>query len=155
MYNYYDMDENPIEKIEYVKNLYDIQEHKVEQEKYMKDLLFADYVRKVKSNLSRYDYMDDVFSEAGKQVNKKLKKERLQFEAIQNFIIEDFLNGNKNFKLKNIVTCGYEGYAKMAVFEGYGQSFEIAIPIMKNITTKNIEYAYDGMFAFSCKDIKC
>ena len=152
MYNFYD-DENQsfIRDIEYVKGLYDAQVNKVKQEEYMKDLLFADYVRKVKSHKSRYDYID-IFKDAISQIGKKTKKERPQLETVKDFVVEDFLNGDKSFKLTNIINCGYEGYAYEVVFEGYGQVFYIDIPVMKNITTENIEYAHNGMFVFAVKE---
>ena len=52
MYDFYDFKEkDPVADIEYVKGMYDAQVHKVKQEEYMKDLLFADFVRKVKKSL--------------------------------------------------------------------------------------------------------
>ena len=60
MYNFYD-DENQsfLKDIEYVRGLYECQVNKVRQEEYMKDLLFRDYVGKVKMHRSRYDYIDE------------------------------------------------------------------------------------------------
>ena len=56
MYDFYDYKkQDPIADIEYVRGMYEAQVHKVEQEEYMKNLLFADFVRKVKKNTSRYD----------------------------------------------------------------------------------------------------
>ena len=78
MKSFYDyMEEDPIAKIEYSKGLYNDQVHKVEKEEYIKNLLFADYVSKVKAHKSRYDYVgDNLFKEAGSQIGNKKKKER-------------------------------------------------------------------------------
>jgi hypothetical protein len=153
MYNFYD-DENQnfIKDIEYVKGLYETQVDKVKQEEYMKDLLFADYVRKVRNHKSRYDYIENVFKEAQKQVDKKKKKEREQLSVLEKFIRDDFFNNNSNFKIVNIMSGGYESYYWGVEIEGYGQSIEISIPNMNSINTKNFKHAHDGMFAFFIKE---
>ena len=156
MYNFYD-DENQnfLKDIEYVKGMYEAQVSKVKQEEYMKDLLFLDYVRKVRSHKSRYDYIENVFKEAQGQVGKKKKKEREQLSVLEEFIRDDFFNNNKSFKITRIISGGYEGYYWGIELEGYGQTVEIIIPNMNNISTKNFEHAYKGMFAFSLKDTCC
>jgi hypothetical protein len=156
MYNFYD-DENQnfLKDIEYVKGLYEAQVHKVKQEEYMKDLLFADYVRKVRCHQSRYDYIENIFKEAQSQIGKKKKKEREQLAVLEQFIREDFFSNNSNFKIVKIISGGYEGYYWGIELEGYGQTVEITIPNMNHISTKNFEYAYKGMFVFSVKDTCC
>lgn len=157
MYNFYDDDSYGfIKDIEYVKGMYNAQVHKVKQEEYMRDLLFADYVRKVRLHKSRYDIIgSDFFREAQNQIDKKKKKERDKFETLKSFIMEDFLNNNKNFKLISIVSCGYEGYSWRMEFEYFNNIISINIPMMESINVENIKYAYDGMFAFSIKENSC
>lgn len=156
MYDFYDsMEKDPITEIEYVKGMYNAQVHKVKQEEYVKDLLFADYVRKVKSHRSRYDYMENVFREARGQLDKKKKKEREQLSIIEEFIKKDFLANCHLFKLTNIISGGYEGYYWSVEFEGFGQTFYIFIPNMNQINTKNIKSAHDGMFAFTVRESSC
>lgn len=153
MYDWYDSREvDLVAEIEYVKGLYDAQAKKVKQEEYVKSLMFADYVRRVKNNKSRYDYIKDIFKAAQSQTDKKKKKEREQLTTIENFMRDDFLCNNRNFKITRIISGGYESYYYSVEFEGYGQTFAIVIPVMDNINTKNIEHAYDGMFAFSVKE---
>ena len=146
-----DSDKKALESIEYSKNLYDAQKKKVSQEKYIENLLFADYVSKVKANKSQYDYVD-MFQEAQKEVGKKLKKEREHLEIVKSFVVKDFLNNDKNFKLTEIMSGGWESYYWSVHFEGYGKAFYIQIPMMKNITTSNFEYANCGKFAFAIKE---
>ena len=157
MYDFYDyMEKDPIAEIEYVKGMYNAQVHKVKQEEYMKDLLFADYVRKVKAHKSRYDYIgSNTFREAQSQIGKKTKKERDKLEVIKSFIMEDFLNDNKNFKLTEIISGGYEGYVWHINFEYFSHTIQITIPMMGNINVQNIKHAHDGMFAFSIKESSC
>ena len=154
MKSFYDyMEEDPIAKIEYSKGLYNDQVHKVEKEEYIKNLLFADYVSKVKVHKSRYDYVgDNLFKEAGSQIGNKKKKEREQLAVLENFIREDFFNGDNSFKITNIISGGYENYYYSVELEGYGQTVIISIPMMSNINVQNFEYAYKGMFAFSVKE---
>lgn len=154
MKNFYDyMEEDPIAKIEYSKGLYNDQVHKVEKEEYIKNLLFADYVSKVKAHKSRYDYVgDNLFKEAGSQIGNKKKKERERLAVLENFIREDFFNGNNNFKITHITSGGYESYYWGVELEGYGQTVIISIPMMSNINVQNFEHAYKGMFAFSVKE---
>lgn len=153
MKSFYDyMEEDPIAKIEYSKGLYNDQVHKVEKEEYIKNLLFADYVGKVKRHQSRYDFIENVIKEAQSQVGKKKKKEREQLSILENFIREDFFNGDNSFKITHITSGGYESYYYSVELEGYGQTIIISIPMMSNINMQNFEHAYKGMFAFSVKE---
>ena len=153
MKSFYDyMEEDPIAKIEYSKGLYNDQVHKIEKEEYIKNLLFADYVGKVKRHQSRYDFIENVIKEAQSQVGKKKKKEREQLSVLENFIREDFFNGDNSFKITHITSGGYESYYYSVELEGYGQTVIISIPMMSNINVQNFEHAYKGMFAFSVKE---
>lgn len=153
MKSFYDyMEEDPIAKIEYSKGLYNDQVHKVEKEEYIKNLLFADYVGKVKRHQSRYDFIENVIKEAQSQVGKKKKKEREQLSVLENFIRKDFFNGDNSFKITHITSGGYESYYYSVELEGYGQTVIISIPMMSNINVQNFEHAYKGMFAFSVKE---
>ena len=153
MKSFYDyMEEDPIAKIEYSRGLYNDQVHKVEKEEYIKNLLFADYVGKVKRHQSRYDFIENVIKEAQSQVGKKKKKGREQLSVLENFIREDFFNGDNSFKITHITSGGYESYYYSVELEGYGQTVIISIPMMSNINVQNFEHAYKGTFAFSVKE---
>lgn len=156
MYDFYDYKkEDPIADIEYVKGMYDAQVHKVKQEEYMRDLLFADYVKKVRKHISRYDLMENIFKEAQKQVDKKKKKEREQLLALEEFMQDDFFDSSSCFKITSIISGGFENYNWNVEFEGCGQTIRISIPNMNNIGIDNIKHAYDGRFAFSVKESSC
>ena len=141
---------NVIKNIEYVKSLYDLQQLKVKNEKYIEDLLLQDYVRTIKKNVSRYEFVD--FNSAQKEINEKAKSKRKSIELLRSLMLCDFLNDDESFKITHIMSCGYENYAWAIEFEGCGITFRIDIPIMKNLTTKNIGYASNGMFSFMVKD---
>lgn len=152
MYNFYNDYKDFISEIENAKNMYYAQIQKVKQEKYIESLLFTDYVRKVKANLSRYDYIENMFDVAQKQINKKGKKEKEQLETIESFIKKDFLNNDNNFNLINIIRGGLEAYYYDVEFDGYGITFRISIPMINNIDVRNFDYANKGMFAFIVKE---
>lgn len=157
MYDNYE--EKVIDNINYMKSLYDAQVLKLEREECIKILLFEDYVKQIKSNISRYDYLEDVFRSAQEELRKKLnkelsKKDYKNLKCIETNVMGDFLNNDKNFKLTGIVSGGYEGYYWSLEFEGYEKKFCIQIPVMKYITTKNIKYANHGKFVFSVEKSK-
>lgn len=148
MYGYDNMEVSKVDEIEYAKKMYDAQAKKVNEETYIQNVLKVNFVNQVKSDITRYDLVNDTFRKAHGQVNEKLKKNRKEFETIKDFLFDDFLGNNHDFKLKEIICCGYENYAWNVKFEGYGQSFQIIIPVKSNINVKNIESAYNGMFVF-------
>jgi hypothetical protein len=149
---YEDRDVKAIKDIEYAKSLYELQNYNVKREQHIEKLLLEDYVRTIKSYTSRYDYLDyETFQKAQNQRNEKLKKDRPQFELMKSLIINDFLNEDKNWKLVNIMSCGFESYCWSFEFEGYGETIYIEIPDKRKLTVKNFEYARHGMFAFMVK----
>lgn len=140
-----------IKNIEYVKALYNTQKEKVKNEKYIENLLLEDYVRAIKKNTSRYDLIN-LFRDAQNELKEKAKSKRKNLETLKEFMLDDFLNNDNNFKLTEIIACGYEDYAWAITFEGYNKTFRIDIPMMKNLSTTNIEYAGHGTFSFIIKD---
>jgi hypothetical protein len=141
------MESRAIENIKYAKNLYETQVHIVKKEEYIKGLLLDDYVNKIKGFQTKYDFVT-IFGKAQEEVGKKLKRDRPHLETIQSFIREDFFNGDSKFKVSKIISLGYEGYGWEIELTGYGKRVYIIIPVKSRLTSENIEYAYDGMFAF-------
>ena len=107
--NYIGYEKNIIDQIKDVKEMYDQQVKIVEREEHIKKLLFEDFVRTVKKNKTRYSYIN-IFKVAQDELKNKYKKDRKNIEVLNKFILEDFLNNDKNFKLKNIISCGLETY---------------------------------------------
>lgn len=141
--------------IEYSKHMYETQVAKVQQEEYIKQLILADYVKNIKAHISRYDTLENIFRSAQSEIGKKLKKERFHLETLKDFMREDFLDNDKEFKLTEIVCNGFEGYSYSMCFEGYGKTIKISIPVMKNITADNVGHAKYGMFVFAVKTSEC
>lgn len=149
---YEDRDKKVMKDIEYAKSLCELQSYNVKREQHIEKLLLEDYVRTIKSYITRYDVFEsNIFQEARNQKDNKLKKDRPQFEIIKTMIMTDFLNGDKNFKLVNIVPYGYESYAWSFEFEGYETKIYIEIPDKRKLTVENIDYANQGMFSFLVK----
>lgn len=136
-----------LRKIAYARELYEAQVKKAEKEEYIKNVLLEDYVNQIREHRSRYDYVD-IIGMAQKEVGKRLKKDRPHLETLKRFLMEDFLNNDKNFKLTKIISGGYEGYYWRFEFTAYGKTVYIEIPVMSRLTKDNIEYAHYGMFAF-------
>ena len=144
-------EEKLLEKIRYAKELYDEQVEKVKKEQYILRALHQDVVDKIRERKSRYD-MINTYTLAQAEVGSRYKKDRPHLETIKRWLMEDFLDNDRNFKLKAIVSCGFEDYAWRFEFEGYGKTIDICVPYMRNITTKNVQYAHYGMFTFSIKE---
>lgn len=150
MWNVYeDKDEKAVKDIEYAKSLCELQSYNVKREQHIEKLLLEDYVQTIKSYVTRFDVFESkVFQEAQKQMKNKLKADRPQFEMIKTLIISDFLNGDKSFKLVNVVSCGWESYAWCFEFDGYKTKFYIQIPDKRKLNVENINHANQGMFVF-------
>lgn len=154
MYNVYDSRHiDIVEEIKYAESMYKLQIHKVKQEEYVKDLMFADYVEKVKRNRSRYDMFFNLFVDAQSQTGKKKKSERKELAMLEGFLREDFFNDDKRFKVDHLVRGGYEGYYWDVYFKFDSEEFKdkmfyLAIPMMDNINVKNFNSAHEGQFAF-------
>lgn len=153
-----DRELNALLRIGFVKGLYDDQVKKVKKEEHIRELLQEDYIRTIRGYMTRWDYVY-IFKDAQSQIGEKLKKNRPQLETLKEFMAEDFLNNDKSFKLTNIISCGYEGYAWNIYYEySYGvngafkKEFYISIPVKSKITSKNIDHAHHGMFSFAVKE---
>lgn len=147
-----DMKQEQLNEIEYSRKLYKEQVENVKREERIRGLLHEDYIRSIRSYQTRYDYITSMFQKAQNQRHEKLKKNRPDYEAIKHFIIDDFFNKDKTFKLTNIISCGYESYGWQFEFTGYGKVCTIEIPVKSRLTPKNLEYMHDGMFSFSVQE---
>lgn len=147
-----DTEKKQLDEINYSKKLYKEQVERVKREERVRDLLHRDYIRSIRGYQTRYDYITDLFPKAQKQVGEKLKKDRPDYETVKHFIIDDFFNKDKTFKLTKIVGCGWENYGWQFDFTGYGKVCTIEIPVKSRLTTKDLKYMHDGMFAFAIQE---
>lgn len=150
-YTHWDEDEielTTLRKIAYAKELYDAQVRETEKAEYIKKVLLQDYVNQIRQHMSRYDYFGEHIRKAQKEVGERLKKDRPHLETIKRFLMDDFLNNDKTFKLVKIISGGYEGYYWRFEFTGYGKTIYIEVPVMARLTPENVHHANYGMFAF-------
>lgn len=132
-----------IYNIQYCSKIYNEQKKKVEKEKYLEELLFADYVEKIKNNNSRYDYCENQIRQAQNELHSKGRKPNLR--NLEKLLAEDFFSGEL-IEIKDIIAVGYETYCWNIVFNYLGKKYTLQIPMVDNITIKNITYANWGMF---------
>jgi hypothetical protein len=146
------MKQEQLEEIEYSRKLYKDQVENVKREERIRELLHEDYIRKIRGYQTRYDFITGVLDRAHKQVGEKLKKDRPDLETVKQFVISDFFNNDKTFKLTKIISCGWENYGYQVHFTGYGKTVHIEIPVKSRLTPKNLEYMHNGMFAFAVEE---
>ena len=146
-----EMQKEKLEAIRFAQEVYDQQTYKVKYEEYLRELAFKDLVDKVKQNKSKYDAMVPIIKEAQEQF-KKPKEERFSLELLNEHMQDDFFSENRQFTIKKITSCGYEGYAWNIYYEKYYVEFYIAIPIMEKIDTQNFNSANKGRFEFVVKN---
>ena len=133
-----------VKDIERVKGLYDMQVLKIKNEEYIKDLLFEDLADKIRMNRSRYDYMKDMFKQAA-------NKDKHSMDLLNEWIAEDFFDGQKVFEITEIMSMGYENYAYNIKLNIKGQDYFLEIPIVSNFTTNTLEYS-KGQFRFGVQE---
>lgn len=140
-----------INAIETVKKAYEEQVEIVKRATYVQNLIFQDYLRKIRSHKSRYDYIGFI-KDAQAQIGKKKKTERKDLAMLESFIREDFLSNCSEFKITKIISYGFDNYGWGIELEGLGQTIEIRIPVMANITAENIKHIDYGQFAFIVRE---
>lgn len=141
-----------LEKIAYAKNVYECQVIKAEREEYIKNALLQNYVDQIREWKCRYDMATNIIAKAQGEVGERLKKDRPNLETVKRWLMEDFLNNDKSFKLEHIISGGYEGYYWRFEFSRNGKGCYIEIPVKNRLTPKNVEYAHYGMFVFGIKE---
>lgn len=147
--------------IETAREKYEQQKEKVAHDAYIEDLMFENFVREVTclSESSKYDYFVDLFKKARPQIELKNKKDREDYELLSSILLEDFFDNNKNFKLVEIITGGYDACYYRFEFQYYDATCFVQIPIYKNIDKSNIGFANYGKFCFGvykapyCSDV--
>ena len=117
---------------------------------YLEQLIYADYVRTIKSFKTIWDYRISSIEKAISEVGKTKKKERENLSFIETSIKEDFFNdiADINIKINKIVTCDYAAYAYQLYFDVRGTEFSIQIPVRARLNTENLKYASEGRFEF-------
>lgn len=119
---------------------------------HIENLLEKDYVRICLDFTTKYDYMIKIIEEAfHTQETDEAKKKASSFNLLKNSIKEDFFNGH-NIKLKNISSCGYEGYGYTCEIECEKRIIILTIPIKSRIDVGNFHSAHEGRFYCGYKE---
>lgn len=125
-------------------------EMKHEKEKYNKleQLAFEDYVSTVKRNV---DYTPLLFCVPGARdyVNGE-KKQRTNYKYLIEYI-KDNITGI-DIKVDKFAQYGMESYAIGIYFKYNKDYFELVVPDMRNVNTKNFDVAHQGMIDIMIKD---
>lgn len=145
-YNYDSLSENKIIKI---NEYYNQQKIEYEKSKYMLDVLLKEKLSIIKSNVFyTLEYMD--YKKAQKWLSmkdncdkRKKYEEKDAYNTIISRLSSVFFN-HKEIEIKEILSCGYETYGVSYRVDFNGIIFDIQIPIINNLTTKNMEYTNDG-----------
>ena len=119
-------------------------EMKHEKEKYdkLEQLSFEDYVDTVKRNV---DYTSLLFCVPGARdyVNGDNKKQKTNYNYLINYI-KDNITGTE-VKVDKFTQYGMDNYA-IGIYFKYGKDyFELAVPDLRNLNTKNFDIAHQGM----------
>ena len=117
---------------------------------------FENYVNTIKSAPSfHYDYIDIKkainFLKYDKSNNKAKSADKDIFDVLENYINTDFFSlAEKSVHIVEILIQGFEeyGYQIRVKLDDSDDEFFINIPVRKHLTTENIDYANQGMFAF-------
>ena len=136
--------------IETAKQLHEEMKNNVEKYQKLSELTFNDYVQTVKANINYWEYLTCIkgaIEWLSKLDNGEKIDRRRRYEEKDCF---DFFQDNlcklldRKIKIKEIRTCGYEGYCYSILFDYEGQEYCIEIPDTKQISPKNITYAHFG-----------
>lgn len=137
--------EEKINKIsEYIKQI----EQELEKNQYTLDLYKSNLISTVRSNTTRWDYMDEIIIKACSEKTNKKKKERTNIDYIADEISKTFLDGQK-IKIFDIIQGGHEGYYWLFLFEFRDNKYAIQVPMRKQLSKNNFDYANKGKFVFT------
>lgn len=100
----------PIRVIWKVKQRWEDQCKATKDAKYIEDLMLKDLIQTIKSYQLPYDYITDIIKSARYQQREKYKKDRKDFHNLESLLVRDFFSGDKRFKLKSIISGGWEDY---------------------------------------------
>ena len=145
--------------IEESKRLYEEMKSNVSKYQKLEQLTFNDYVSVIKANINYWEYLTCIQGardwlmklEKGEKIDRRKRYEEKDcFDFFQHNLCKLL---DRKINVKEIRTCGYEGYCYSILFDYEGREYCIEIPDTKQISPKNIEYAHFGkMVLYKCFD---
>ncbi len=158
--NWEDADNEDIAKVEEIttiKSRWNRAKEDLKDAQYLERLISLDYLKTIKSFRTIWDYRLASIEKAVSEVNNKKKKERENISYVEKSIKEDFFKDypELDIKINNIITCGYEAYARQFCFKIYSEEYILQIPNRKLITLENLCHTHEGKFVFLKKTSQC
>ena len=137
--------------IGYTTKLLKEQKEAIKKAQHIESLLQNELFTLVKSNQSRFDYINlpEIATEAMKEYYDEKDTTKAHFEMLNEFLFEDFIGPGLKFKLTKIGRVGYDPYLFDFMIEGYEKTFRITIPYLQNIDSHNFECANEGQYVLS------
>jgi len=121
----------------------------IAEKELMKESLTDSMIRSVKSISTPFSMLKDVLPAAMKQQHEKLKKDRGTYELVKDKIIELFFHGDKDAKLTDITSEGWESYAYWFYVDYKNTTFILKIPDVRVAKPKFLENMNYGMYSVS------
>lgn len=121
----------------------------IAEKELIKESLTDSMVRSVKSITTPFSMLKDVLPTAMKQQHEKLKKDRNTYELVKDKIIELFFHGDKDAKLTNITSEGWECYAYWFYVDYKDATFILKVPDVRRAVPKLLEHMNYGMYSVS------
>lgn len=151
-----DNEKKILEKIAYSAKLYREQVKKAEKEKYLEGLLLNDYVFQIKKHQTIFDVLQTLLKDAQTELSiKDKRKKRDNLTFLKHRLEQEFFN-NESVTIDKIICCGWENYAWKIDCSVKHKTYSLEIPVMKNLTAANIEYAHHGRYMlFSISNDGC
>ena len=145
-----DFGENSIVTIKTTKDRWIKAKHDLEDAKYIEDLIHKDFIRSIKSYKTAWDYRLSSIKAAVDELKiTDGRKKKPSLSCLNSWIKEDFFTEvDVDIKVNKIIYCGYEGYHWQMDFEINGEIYSISVPDKNMIFMENLDYAYEGQFAF-------
>ena len=100
------------------------------------------------------DKKDETMSDEEKS-KYKASYDFINYEIINAIICDTKCKYKKTKIINNIIIEGYEGYAYDIYFIANNIEFILTVPVVKNITPKNLPYSHYGMYGLAYKKSSC
>lgn len=145
----YEYEKSPQEKTAGYRDLIAKIDAEIAEKELIKESLTDSMVRSVKSIMTPFSMLKDVLPAAMKQQHENLKKNRGAYELVKTKVIELFFHGDKDVKLTNITSEGWESYAYRFYVDYKDATFILKIPDVRVATPKLLEHMNYGMYSVS------
>lgn len=131
--------------IERYKDVIRKEKQEITDKELIVDSLTESLVKEVKRIV--LPYSEKMLFKSWEEQKKKTKAERSTYEFIKQDMIERFFHGDKNAKLEEVISVGYESRQYNFYFTYHGIHLEIAVPNLKVVDKENVIDVHYGQYA--------